>query len=71
MADDKYDDIQPDMNKDTTPHLDVSREPQTMSMLHESAEEAKKPGAKLDKGREGEEDKDAEAGNKTSLTWNE
>ena len=64
MADD-LDDIQPKMDKSTEPRLDVSKEPQTMSMQHRSPgdarldEDAAKP-----KG-------DEEAGNKTSLTWNE
>lgn len=59
------DDIQPKMDRSTEPRLDVSKEPQTMSMQHR-----KKGDARLDK--EGEKPSgDEEAGNKTSLLWND
>ena len=59
------DDVQPDMNRDTTPHLDVSKEPQTMSMQNEEEGDAR-----LDRKRDAPKG-DEEAGNKTSFLWNE
>ena len=63
MAD--TDDIQPKMDKSTEPRLDVDKEPQTMSMQH------REPGdARLDKDAKKPAGNE-EAGNKTSLLWNE
>ncbi|HEX8388044.1 MAG TPA: hypothetical protein VF636_03420 [Sphingomonas sp.] len=59
------DDIQPKMDKSTEPRLDVSKEPQTMSMQHHE-----KGDARLDQASEAPEG-DEETGNKTSLLWNE
>ncbi|PAX08221.1 hypothetical protein [Sphingomonas lenta] len=65
MADENLEDIQPKMDRDTTPRLDVSKEPQTMSMQHRDGGDAR-----LDKD-ERQPTADEEAGNKTSLLWNE
>ena len=58
-------DIQPEMNRSTEPRLDVSKEPQTMSMKHRDAGDAR-----LDEERPAP-DGGEEAGNKTSFLWNE
>lgn len=65
---DELDNIQPEMNRDTTPHLDVSKEPQTMSMKHREKGDAIDAPARLDKDRDAPKG-DEEAGNKTSLLW--
>lgn len=64
MAED-LDDIQPKMDRSTEPRLDVSKEPQTMSMQHRDAGDAR-----LDEDAPNP-DGDEEAGNKTSLLWND
>lgn len=69
MTDDLKD-IQPKMDRDTTPHLDVSKEPQTMSMQHQKKGDAIEAPARLDK-EENPPTGDEEAGNKTSLLWND
>lgn len=66
---DKHEDIQPEMNRDTTPHLDVSKEPQTMSMKHGEKGDARHETA--EQGKEQGSTGEAEAGNKTSLLWND
>ena len=66
----KLEDIQPKMDRSTEPRLDVSKEPQTMSMQHQAKGDAIDAPARLD----GEQDApkgDEEAGNKTSFLWNE
>lgn len=68
MAED-LEDIQPKMNTSTEPRLDVSKEPQTMSMQHREKGDAKDAPARLDKDREAPKG-DEEAGNKTSFLWN-
>lgn len=65
MADKDLEDIQPRMNQSTEPRLDVDKEPQTMSMQHRDGGDAR-----LDKD-ETKPAGDEEAGNKTSLLWNE
>lgn len=57
-------------DRTTEPHLDVSKEPQTLSMQHREAGDARDPSAKQGKDREGPTG-DEEAGNKTSLLRNE
>lgn len=57
------------MARTTEPHLDVSKEPQTLSMQHQEKGDAKDPTAKQGKDQDAPDDK--EAGNKTSLLWNE
>lgn len=64
-AERNLDEIQPEMNRSTEPRLDVSKEPQTMSMQHRDAGDAR-----LNKKASAPEG-DEEAGNKTSFLWNE
>lgn len=59
----------PKMTPSTKPRLDVSKEPQTISMQHQEKGDAKDPTAK--QGKDQSSTGEAEAGNKTSLTWNE
>lgn len=66
----KLDDIQPEMNRSTEPRLDVSKEPQTMSMRHQEKGDAIDAPARLDAERDAPRG-DEEAGNKTSFLWNE
>jgi hypothetical protein len=53
---------------DTKPHLDVSKEPQTLSMEHQKEGDGKKPSDRLDQDQAPPED---DGGRKTSFTWNE
>ncbi|HEX8383321.1 MAG TPA: hypothetical protein VF592_08100 [Sphingomonas sp.] len=60
------DDIQPKMNKTTEPHLDVSKEPQTMSMQHLKKGDAIDAPATLDKEQDASQD---DGGRKSSLLF--
>ena len=61
-----YEDIQPDMDKSTKPRLDVSKEPQTMSMQHLKKGDAIDAPATLDKEQSAADD---DGGRKTSLLF--
>ena len=65
---DQNEDIQPKMDRSTEPRLDVSKEPQTMSMQHLKKGDAVDAPATLDKEQAPPQD---DGGRKTSFMGND